>query len=55
MRAIEFAEWLAEKHYRLFNVDTNSGVRFWKNETDNQKTTKQLYKEFKNYKTKNPH
>ena len=46
MRQIEFAEWLAENHYVLFNID-NSGVRLWKNEK-NKKTSKQLYKEFKN-------
>jgi len=42
---ILFAEWLAENHYRLYNID-NSGFRLWKNK-ENQKTTKQLYKEFK--------
>lgn len=50
MEAVKFAEWLAENHYRLFNVDTNSGVRFWTNESKCQKTTKQLFKEFKNSK-----
>ena len=44
--AILFAEWLAENHYRLHNIE-QSGVRLWKN-SYNQKTTKQLYKEFKN-------
>jgi|GWRWMinimDraft_12_1066020.scaffolds.fasta_scaffold548992_1 hypothetical protein len=42
--AIKFAEWLSQNHYILCNVD-NSGVCFWKNEY-NQKTSKQLYKEF---------
>jgi hypothetical protein len=46
MKSIEFAEWLAENHYILVNIN-NSGVRFWKNERY-QKTSKQLYKEFKN-------
>ncbi len=49
MKAVKFAEWLAENHYRLYNVETKTGIRFWKNETNNQKTTKQLYKEFENY------
>ena len=44
MKAIIFAEWLAENHYVLINID-KSGVRFWKNEK-NQKTSKQLYKEY---------
>lgn len=52
MKAIEFAEWLAENHYRLLNVNANSGVKFWANESKCQKTTKQLYKEFENCKTK---
>lgn len=45
MKAIKFAEWLAENHYRLYNVDI-SGIRFWKDETNKQKTTEQLYKKF---------
>lgn len=49
MDAINFAEWLAENHYFLYNVDTNSGVKFWRSESKKgyQKTTKQLFKEFK--------
>lgn len=43
-KAMLFAEWLAENHYVLFNIN-GSGDRLWRNET-NQKTTKQLYKEF---------
>lgn len=45
--AIKFTEWLAENHYRLCNVETSTGIRYWKTETNNQKTTKQLYDEFK--------
>lgn len=50
MKEIAFAEWLAENHYRLHNIE-KSGVRLWKNE-DGQKTTKQLFKEFINEITK---
>jgi hypothetical protein len=41
----EFAEWLAENHYRLHNV--SKGIHYWKNE-DGEKTTEELFKEFIN-------
>ena len=35
-----FAEWIAENHFRLYNV--KDGVFIWKNETDS-KTSQELY------------
>ncbi len=39
-----FAEWVAENHYHLFNIDSN-GTHYWYNE-EGVKTTGTLYKEF---------
>ena len=50
MKEIEFAEWLAENHYVLVNVDIDR-VFIWKNEIG-KKTTKQLYNEFEEEKTR---
>ena len=37
---MNFAEWIAENHYRLYNVE--DGVNYWKNE-DGLKTTAELF------------
>jgi len=42
-RILKFAEWIAENHYRLSNVEKN--IYYWTNE-DEIKTTKQLLKDF---------
>jgi len=42
--AIEFAEWLAENHYRLIDVTV---VHIWDSESSQMGTTKELYKIFK--------
>jgi hypothetical protein len=48
MKAIRFAEWLAENHYRLCNVIKNK--HYWISESDEDgiQTTKQLLNKFKN-------
>jgi hypothetical protein len=45
---IEFAEWIAENHYKLYNK--SKGVCYWMNE-DDKKTTSELLKLFKNERT----
>ena len=40
MIAILFAQWIAENHYHLYNVE--DGVYYWVNEY-NMKTTAELY------------
>ena len=40
---IKFAEWLAENHYSLWNVE--KGIYYWRNEY-NKKTTNQLFEDF---------
>lgn len=45
MIAIKFAEWLAENHYVLFNID-KLGNYIWKNEK-HERTTEELFKEYK--------
>jgi hypothetical protein len=42
-----FAEWVAQNHYHLFNVDTATRIHYWYNE-DGVKTTGTLYQEFLN-------
>lgn len=44
MLATGFAEWLAENHYRLCNLE--KGVYYWENE-DEVKTSQQLFEIFK--------
>lgn len=41
---LNFPEWIGENHYRLYNVENN--IYYWRNEDQNLKTTKQLFKEF---------
>ena len=47
-KATKFAEWIAESHYRLYNVE--NGVYEWLSSSDevewNFKTTEDLEKEF---------
>ena len=43
MIAILFAQWIAENHYYLYNVEDE--VYYWKNE-NSIKTTTQLYLEW---------
>jgi len=54
-----FADWLAENHFRLFNVETNNGVKVcfyksesYKNETDIPFSSRYLLIEYlRQYKT----
>ena len=41
----QFAEWLALKHYRLYDVNKN--ICYWKNE-EKEATTEMLFEEFIN-------
>ena len=43
--AVEFAQYIAEEHYRLVNVE--NGTYYWKDETS-LRTTEQLLERFKN-------
>ena len=46
--AVQFAEWIAENHYRLINVDFIDGYKycFWGNEDIPSITTERLFTEF---------
>jgi hypothetical protein len=44
--SIKFVEWVAENHYRLYNLEKN--IYYWDNKEGEYKTTKQLLKEFIN-------
>jgi hypothetical protein len=48
MKTINFAEWLAENHYTLYNIIDKE--YYWISESDNYvpHTTEQLLKKFKN-------
>lgn len=46
MEAIQFAEWLAEHHFRMFDI--RKGVSFWKsNSVKGSFTTEDLFIMFK--------
>ena len=45
--AVEFAQYIAEEHFRLVNVQ--NGAYYWKDETS-LRTTEQLLEHFKNTK-----
>ena len=42
--AVVFAQWIAEDHFRLYNIE--NGVYYWKNEDEIQ-TTEELFERFK--------
>jgi hypothetical protein len=44
--SILFAEWVAENHYRLYNVVTKTGIREWQREGKKLKSTKELFNEY---------
>jgi len=43
MQEILFAQWIAENHYHLYNVE--NGLYYWVNES-NMKTTTELFIEW---------
>jgi len=44
--AVVFAQWIAEDHFRLYNVE--NGVYYWKNEDEIQ-TSEELLERFNRY------
>jgi len=45
--AIHFAQWLAEWHFRLNNIDSESKIYYWTSESMLAKyTTEELYDKF---------
>ena len=45
--ALNFAEWIAENHFRLYNIE--NGLYYWKNENEN-KTTEELFNDYEKFK-----
>lgn len=44
--AIAFAEWIAENHFQLFNVESATNTHYWYNE-NSVLTTEALWEAFK--------
>ena len=44
--AVVFAEWIAEHHFRLYNVE--NGIYYWKSEDETQ-TSEELFESFNRY------
>lgn len=41
--ALNFAEWIAENHFRMYNIE--NGLYYWENENEN-KTTEELFNDY---------
>lgn len=50
MESILFAEWLAQNHYRLCNIDKDNCYWVSESDEDGEQTTKQLKVKFDNTK-----
>lgn len=44
--AVVFAEWIAEHHFRLYNIE--NGIYYWKSEDETQ-TSEELFEIFNRY------
>jgi hypothetical protein len=44
--AVVFAQWVAEHHFRLYNVE--NGIYYWKSEDETQ-TSEELFESFNRY------
>ena len=44
-KAVKFAEWISENHYRLYDVTDN--IYTWKHAEGNTKTSQELFFDYK--------